>query len=123
MAEYVEASTSCAMRFEMIVRDKAVREAWFQADGCECCEGLASLLVELIEGLHEQEVANLTPSDLVSKASAYSELGSGSQSSPGDWPPCYVLPLTTLRAALASPLDSIDQELGDFSGPSLREEC
>jgi NifU-like protein involved in Fe-S cluster formation len=113
IAQCVEAQTSCHLQLELIVRDERVREAWFIADGCECCEGLASLLAEHVEGKQVADLGDLSVPDLVGDEGLDEDT----------WPACRQLPLATLRLALDSPLDLIDRELGDFSGPSLSEEC
>ena len=112
-AECQADSHPCIVRIELLLRDGVVREAWFEADGCECCEGLASLLVEFAEGKPEEQLQHVSLTALVSDEPV----------DEFDWPECWQLPITALQAALSSPLDSVDEELGDFSGPSLREEC
>ena len=113
----------CIVRMELLVRDGVIREAWFEAEGCECCEGLASLLVEYVEGKGLEELQHISVAEVLDRDdSAGSEAASDEGANEG-WPGCWQLPLQTLQTALASPLDAVDEELGDFSGPSLREEC
>ncbi|MEZ6137650.1 MAG: iron-sulfur cluster assembly scaffold protein [Pirellulaceae bacterium] len=108
-------ATGCLLRIELHMPQQIVEEAWFEGEGCETCEGLCSLLMEHCEEKSAPELTALQLTQLLQ------ELGLSALNSP-----CADLPLTTLMAAIASPLDAIDGDLADgtsFGGPSLREEC
>ncbi len=112
--------TGCQLEFELLLfADGGVSQAWFDGQGCETCEALASLLASRSEG---QAAAALRSLDL---AAWCRELG---------WPVeqllelagCVALPLQTLQAALTAPLFATEDDIADgtgFGGPSLREEC
>lgn len=114
------AENDCQLEFEVSLDGQGtILQAWFQGDGCSTCEGLASMLASSCE---DQPAAVWAS---ISFEAWTVQLG---------WPvaellrlsPCATLPLRTLRAALASPLDTLDDDLTDgpnFGGPSLREEC
>ena len=111
---------NCQLEFELSLdSDGIILQAWFEGEGCQICEGLASKLAHCCEGQPQATWAQL------SMAQWCQQLG---------WPerellalsPCCTLPLHALQAALTSPLDPLDDDLADgtnFGGPSLREEC
>ena len=99
--------------------DGIIVQAWFEGEGCQTCEGLASMLANSCEGQSQAAWAQHTLARWCQQL---------------DWPaqelqelsPCCTLPLQAFQAALASPLDALDNDLADgtsFGGPSLREEC
>lgn len=114
------AENGCQLEFEVSLDgQRTILQAWFEGDGCSTCEGLASILASSCQG---------------QSAAAWSEMSLEAWAEQRGWPaaellglsPCARLPLRTLQAALASPLDSLDDDIGDepnFGGPSLREEC
>jgi nitrogen fixation protein NifU and related proteins len=109
----------CQLEFEVSLDDGCIVQAWFQGEGCQTCEGLASMLANACEGQPQGAWTQLSLADWCQQIgwSAASLL---------DLSACATLPLLTLQAALASPLDALDDDLADgtnFGGPSLREEC
>jgi nitrogen fixation NifU-like protein len=80
------------IRIELAVRDGVVADARFTANACAISVAAASLLTERVRGMVAAEVRGIREDEMISV------LGS-------DIPParhaCAVLPLTTLRGALA----------------------
>lgn len=111
---------NCQLEFELSLdNDGIILQAWFEGDGCQTCEALASLLANSCERQPQAAWAHLTLAQWCQQL---------------DWPeqqildlsPCCTLPLQAFQAALSSPLDALDDDLADgtnFGGPSLREEC
>lgn len=117
-AEAVCDETGCQIRMELAIgNDGKIVEAWFEGDGCQVCEGLASLIVHEAEKFSEQDCAQWTMPNLAQR------LGLAEfQSTPA----CSALPLQALLVALESPVDELADDLTDgtqLGGPSLREEC
>ncbi len=113
-------ATGCQLEFELLISDAGiVTQIWFDGEGCETCEALASLLTNRSEG---QSVAALRSLEL---AEWCSDLGCSPQLLL-ELSDCAPLPLQTLRAALSTPLFAMEDDIADgtgFGGPSLREEC
>lgn len=113
-----DANGKCQLELQLAI-DAAgqIREAWFDGVGCQCCEGMASVLVERLEGTQAVE-SELTVANLSGELSLPEE-GEAHAT-------CLHLPFSILQIALQSPLDQLDDDLADgtrFGGPSLREEC
>lgn len=107
--------SACQLRIELsISAEGEIREAWFDGEGCSCCESLASVLVETIEGQTADAASRLTPQTLLELAGA-----TRTETLPG----CYRLAVETLQLALDTNLDATDDDGTNFGGPSLREEC
>ncbi|MCC7338499.1 MAG: iron-sulfur cluster assembly scaffold protein [Pirellulaceae bacterium] len=111
---------NCQLEFELSLDgDGIILQAWFEGDGCQTCEGLASMLANTCEGQPQTAWTQL------SFAHWCQQLGWSAEELLG-LTPCCGLPLLALQAALRSPLDTLDDDLADgtsFGGPSLREEC
>lgn len=114
------AENDCQLQFELSLDGRAViQQAWFLGDGCSTCEALASLLASRCEGQLAADWTSLS-------FETWTEQLGWSAAELLELSPCATLPLRTLQAALASPLDTLDDDLIDgpnFGGPSLREEC
>ncbi len=110
-AECSDNEAGCTLLIELLANESEIVEAWFDGEGCACCEGLASLLMERAESQSIEAARALTIEQLLPAEFSADQL-----------PTCQRLPLDTLRLALDSPIDAIDPPSG-FSGPSLREEC
>ena len=109
--------TGCHLQVELNLDQNLVVEAWFDGVGCEICEGMASVLVEAVEGKQVLEFAQLLQSRLTELGGDSGDLNSY---------PCNELPQKVFHAAVMSPLNKTDDDLADssgFGGPSLREEC
>ncbi len=110
--------SGCAIMLELIVSaDAQITEAWFEADGCETCEAIASLVVQWCEGKTIEDVRAIQPASLLEKFFGSSEV---------NLEPCGALPFELLKQATSSPVDFDEDspyDLPGFGGPSLREEC
>ena len=88
------------VRIDLQVRDDEITDARFTANACAISVAAASLLTERVRGLAVSAVAAITEDDVCAML--------------GDVPSarraCAVLPLTTMRAALAS-LERFDRLL------------
>lgn len=147
-AQFREPSTQCEIRFEFAVDDlQRILEAWWDGDGCQHCEGLASLLCESIEGATTGEVigglrpsGNSTtsdppagdqegePSGCATRPNLQSTIGHVSEQVRQflGLTSCTHMVCETILQGLQSPLSALDDDLADgqqFGGPSLREEC
>lgn len=108
---------NCQLRVELMIGDDgAIQEAWFEAEGCSLCEGVASWACESLEGLPGRlELVESTFAGLKSKLGGEQVTAT-----------CMDLPRLVFLKALASHVAELDDDLADgtqFGGPSLREEC
>lgn len=118
-AQRSDDNCGCQMLVALMVDEDTVSEAWFEADGCEICESLASLLMQRVEGKTIKSLDSLRTKELLHAAGAADDPDVLSCS-------CRELPIATLSAALVTPLDDLEDDLTgstQFGGPSLREEC
>ncbi len=90
---------------------RLIEEAWFDSQGCVCCEGAASVLVQYSEGKSVAELGNL-------EESVYLQLTELNRIA--EPPSCQMLAWTALKAALNS--TEVDDNRPLFGGPSLGEE-
>jgi nitrogen fixation NifU-like protein len=81
------------VRIELELRDGSIREAAFTANACAICTASASLLTERVSGADVESALALTDEELI--AALGSEL-------PAARLMCAILPLRTLREALAT---------------------
>jgi len=79
------------IRIEVRLNDSIVEEARFKGDGCAISLAAASLLTELIRGLHVEELSNISDDRLI--AALESEIKPARIV-------CALLPLEALRAGL-----------------------
>lgn len=109
--------SGCQLRIEiMLADDGAIQEAWFEAEGCSVCEGLASWACETLEGL---------PGTLETVESSFASVISKFGAEP-ERTACWDLPRGLFRKALDAHVAELEDDLADgtqFGGPSLREEC
>ena len=102
------------IRIELkIDRDKQIKEAWFDGDGCCISQSSASMLVEEIEGKSVEEAQEFTANQMLDLFQA--KLTPNRQK-------CCLLSWRVLQSAIFSPLE---EEVGagdEFTGPDLGDE-
>jgi len=119
VAQRTDDGRDCKMLVALIVDEGTISEAWFEADGCEVCESLASMLMQRVEGQSAKSLDSLQTLELLRAANASDDSLVLSYS-------CRDLPIQTLSAALETNVNQLDDDLTggtQFGGPSLREEC
>ncbi len=118
-ADGVCQESGCQLSIELAMGDATIVEGWFEAEGCTACEGLASLVLERVEGLP----ISAFPGPDWSAWLPWLDFGTDEA---GSWPSCSSLVIDVLMQAVGSPVAALDGDLADgtqFGGPSLREEC
>ncbi len=124
-ASLSDVETGCQLAFELSLDGEGVvQQIWFEAEGCEVCEGLASWLASTCEGLTAAEIRELCLGDVL-KQHGHDANRVCQRSA------CATLPLLAIKTTLCRSLhdsgdQSIDGDLSEgtqFGGPSLREEC
>jgi nitrogen fixation NifU-like protein len=89
------------VRLELAIdADGAIRDAWFDGDGCCISQAAASMLVERICGRKVEELKNFSAEDMLQLFGA--RLTPNRQK-------CCLLAWRTAQAALYAPLDSADK--------------
>ena len=111
-AEREVACCGSVLVVELQIRDGVVEEAWFDGDGCQLGQAVASLLMEAVEQRPTDELRHLSIPDIAKL------LG---EPIPEKHRPCCQLACDTLLAALDSPID--DEQGPSFLGPDLGDEC
>ncbi len=102
------------IRIELkIDRDKHIKEAWFDGDGCCISQSSASMLVEEIEGKSVEEAQKFTANQMLDLFQA--KLTPNRQK-------CCLLSWQVLQSALFSPLEEEGVAGDEFSGSDLGDE-
>lgn len=138
-------ATGCQLRIELATDDDGhVLEAWFDGEGCEVCEGLASILVQWLEAESGEPTTALAGLDIGATSVDRGEPGDDANAKPArrlaaagwgdlrrqvetmlaaaddpharDRLACCELVFETLEQALQTPLDAIDGDLPDGTG-------
>ena len=94
---------------------RVIDEAWFDSQGCVCCEGAASILVQYCEGRPVAELEQLDDAFYL-KLTELDRIEEPAS--------CQMLAWTAFQAAINSTEDSleVDDNRPLFGGPSLGEE-
>lgn len=92
---------------------EVIEEVWFEGQGCQLSQAVASMLAEHLEGTRTEAVAQMSLSELLSKLDIDID--------PAQHACCRVA-LDAAQAALNSPCEE-DLEGPTFGGPDLGDEC
>ena len=104
-----------SIRIELQVVDDTVQQAWFDGDGCVVSQSAASMLMEKIEGMSIQDLADFSPQEMLTLYGP--TLVANRQK-------CCLLSWRVLQSAIEQPVfDDDSDDVANFGGPSLSEEC
>ncbi len=113
---YSEASnTACGdiVAAELRVLDERIEEAWFDGEGCQLSQAVASMIIERIEGSSAEDVANLSLDAMLTMLDLNVD---------SDERDCCQVGLSAIQQAIDSPIDE-NPEGPTFAGPDLGDEC
>ncbi|GIX00908.1 MAG: iron-sulfur cluster assembly scaffold protein [Pirellulaceae bacterium] len=123
--------SGCVISMDVLLdaATNACQEAWFDGQGCEVCEGIASMLVEDLERRPEAlaewaaaiEGLNDPPRSVSRRASLLRRLGLSDLDGLPQVP-CIDLPFLVLGAIVQQAADDDPLAWPHFGGPSLGEE-
>lgn len=95
------------------ISDERIAEAWFDGDGCELSQAIASMLVEHVESQDVDDMVALTLEKMTERLQLNVDVANND---------CGVLALEALQRALKMPVDE-NPDAPTFGGPDLGDEC
>ncbi len=98
---------------ELRIIDDVVQEVWFDGEGCQLSQAVASMLVERLEGMSTDGIRSVSVESLPTLVEMEIE--------PKQVPCCQVT-LDAIHASLEATSDE-DQDDPTFGGPDLGDEC
>lgn len=113
---YAESTnTSCGdiVAAELRLRGDRIEEAWFDGEGCQLSQAIASMISERIEGSTVHEVAKLNLDAMLTMLDLTVD---------PDHRDCCQVGLIAIQHALNSPIDE-NPDGPTFAGPDLGDEC
>ena len=112
-AEVENAACGDTIVVQLRVANDRIEQAWFDGEGCQLSQAVASMLMEQVEGKSLDEIDTLSPDQLLSGLEI--ELSAAQRL-------CCQVAFDAVHAAF----NSVDDEFGDgpsFTGPDLGDEC